>query len=137
MNRSFQEKSQLVTFAALLISFGGYFIVTLPGAPADIGPPTIALFVAAVTLLTVLQVFGQVTLALLDRRADADERDRLIALRGVRNGAYVLSTGVFGALCVGVFVPGNFAFTHVLLGAWVLAQLVETGSQLWLYRREG
>jgi hypothetical protein len=34
-------------------------------------------------------------------------------------------------------VPGNFAFTHVLLGAWVLAQLVETGSQLWLYRREG
>lgn len=137
MGRTFQEKSQWVTFAALLVSFGWYFTVMLPGAPADIGPPAIARFIAAVALLTVLQVFGQVSIALLDRRADADERDRLIALRGVRNGAYVLATGVFCALCVGVFVPGNFAFTHVLLGAWVLAQLVETGSQLWLYRREG
>lgn len=137
MNRSFQEKSQWVTLVALLVSFGWYFAVTLPGAPVDISPPTMALFVAAVALLTVLQVFGQVTIALLDRRADVDERDRLFALRGVRNGAYVLSTGVFGALCVGVFVPGNFAFTHVLLGSWVLAQLVETASQLWLYRREG
>lgn len=137
MNRSFQEKSQWVTLVALLLSFGWYFTVSLPGAPADIGPPTVARFLASVALLTVLQVFGHVSIALLDRRADADERDRLIALRGVRNGAYVLSTGVFCALCVGVLVPGNFAFVHVLLGAWVLAQLVETGSQLWLYRREG
>ena len=32
-------------------------------------------------------------------------------------------------------IKGNFVFTHVLLGFWVLAQLVEIASQLVLYRR--
>lgn len=136
MTRSFQEKSQWVTLIAVLVSFGLYFSATLPGAPADIRPQTVVRFAFVVVLLVVFQVVGQVAIALRDRRTDTDERDRLIALRGVRNGAYVLSTGVFGALCVGVFVPGNFAFTHTLLGAWVAAQLVETGSTLWMYRKE-
>ncbi len=30
---------------------------------------------------------------------------------------------------------GSFVFTHLLLGFWVLAQLVEIASQLVLYRR--
>lgn len=136
MSRSFAEKSQWVTLVAVLVSFTSYFAVSLPGAPADIGPQTVVRFMAVVLLLVLLQVAGQVAIALRDRRTDTDERDRHIALRGVRNGAYVLSTGVFCALCVGVFVPGNFAFTHVLLGAWVLAQLVESGSCLWMYRKE-
>lgn len=136
MSRSFQEKSQWVTFIAVLVTFGFYFAVSLPGATVDIRPHQVFRFTGFVVILAVFQVVGQVAIALHDRRTQTDERDGLIALRSVRNGAYVLSTGVFGALCVGVFVPGNFAFTHALLGAWVVAQLVETGSQLWLYRKE-
>ena len=71
----------------------------------------------------------------LSGRYHEDERDELIALKGSRNGAYVLAAGVFFALCAAVFIPGNFAFTHLLLGFWVLAQLVEIGSQLVMYRR--
>jgi hypothetical protein len=136
MDASFQEKSLRVTFATVLLAFVVYFVLALPGATADIRPRQVALFVGVVVLLVVTQVAGQVVIALRDRRRDADERDRLIGLRGTRNGAFVLACGVFAALCAGLLTRGNFVFTHVLLGAWVLAQLVETGSQLWLYRRE-
>jgi hypothetical protein len=98
-------------------------------------PQQVALFIAAIVLLVVMQVAGLIVIAIIDRRPGADERSRLIGLKGTRNGAYVLATGVFGALCAGLLTEGNFIFTHVLLGSWVLAQLVETGSQLWLYRR--
>ena len=75
-------------------------------------------------------------IAILERHRETDGRDRLIALKGVRNGSYVLATGVFVALCAAVLTKGNFMFTHVLLGFWVLAQLVEIGSQLSLLRRD-
>ena len=48
----------------------------------------------------------------------------------------MLATGVFFALCAALLTQGNFVFTHVLLAFWVLAQLMQIGSQLFLYRRE-
>jgi hypothetical protein len=89
----------------------------------------------AVILLVVTQVAGHLVIAILDRRCRTDERDRLIALKGTRNGAFVLATGVFLALCAAVLTKGNFVFTHLLLAFWVLAQLAEIGSQLYLYRK--
>jgi len=47
----------------------------------------------------------------------------------------VLATGVFLALCTALLTNGNFLFMHVLLAFWVLAQLAEIGSRLFLYRR--
>ena len=44
---------------------------------------------------------------------------------------------VLVALCVSLVAEGNFLFTHVLLAFWVLAELVDIGSQLVLYRRWG
>ena len=135
MDASFQEKSLRVTFVTVLVAFALYFGLARPGAATDIQPRQVALFVGAVVLLVVTQVVGQVFVALRDRRPDTDERDRLISLKGTRNGAFVLACGVFSALCAGLVTRGNSVFMHVLLGAWVLAQLVETGTQLWLYRR--
>ena len=88
-----------------------------------------------VVLLVIMQVVGLIVLAIVDRRTARDERDRLIDLKGTRNASYVLATGIFLALCVALVTEGNFAFMHVLLAFWVLAQLVEIGSQLFLYRR--
>lgn len=135
MDPSFQEKSLWVTFISLTGSCGFYFAKALPDAPSDVQPQQVALFAGMIVLLVIAQVVGHIVIALRDRRAGADERDRLIGLQGTRNAAYVLATGVFCALCAGLLTEGNFVFTHVLLGAWVLAQLVEIGSQLWLYRR--
>lgn len=135
MNSSFQEKSLWLTFASLIGAFSLYFAQVLPAEATSILPQQIGLFMAVIVLMVIVQVVGHIVIAIIDRRSETDERDRLIALTGTRNGSFVLATGVFLALCAAVFTPGNFAFAHVLLAFWVLAQLVETGSQLYLYRR--
>ncbi|GJM44405.1 MAG: hypothetical protein DHS20C21_12470 [Gemmatimonadota bacterium] len=132
---SFQEKSLWLVLLSLMLVFGFYFSQVLPARGVDVMPQHIALFAAAVAFLVITQIAGHVLLAIIDRRSDTDERDTLIALKGTRNAAYVLAVGVFLALTAGVATRGNFIFTHVLLASWVLAQLVETGSQLFLYRR--
>ena len=107
----------------------------LPLRTADVNVAQVGLFVAAVVVLVIAQVVGHLLVALADRDDRTDERDRLIALKGMRNAGYVLATGVFFALCTAVLTAGNFATAHVLLASWVLAQMVEIASQLWYYRR--
>jgi prepilin signal peptidase PulO-like enzyme (type II secretory pathway) len=135
MDLSFQEKSLWLMFVSLIAGFGFYFWMVLPMDAADVMPQQVALFGLAVAVLVIMQIAGHIVIAIVDRRTETDERDRLIELKGTRNGAYVLATGVFLALCTALVTDGNFVFTHLLLGFWVLAQLVETGSQLFLYRR--
>lgn len=137
---SFEEKSLWLQLLGVGAVFAGYFLLALGPVPrwgSDLNPQHVGLFIAAVVLLVVLQVLGHVLAALHDRRAalvGPDERDRLIALRGSRSGGFVLASAVFAALCTAVVVPGNFASSHVLLAGWVLAQLAETGMQLWHHR---
>lgn len=135
MDLSFQEKSLWLMLLSLSGVFGWYFWTVLPTHAANVLPHQVLLFVLAVVLLVSTQIVGHAVIALMDRRSETDERDRLIQLKGTRNAACVLATGVFFALCVALLVEGNFGFTHVLLGFWVLAQLVEIGSQLFLYRK--
>ncbi len=135
MSLSFQEKSLWVMFAGLTASFGFYFANVLPMHAIDVMPQQIVLFAVAVVALVITQIVGHAVIAIADRRTVTDERDRLIALKGTRNAGYVLASGVFFALCAALLTPGNFIFTHLLLAFWVLAQLVEIGSQLLLQRR--
>lgn len=135
MDTSFQEKSLWLTLIGLLVAFGWYFAKVVPTASVDVTAPQLGMFIAAVVLLVITQGAGHIVIAIVDRRSDTDERDRLIQLRGTRNGAYVLAAGVSVSLCAAVLTEGNFIFTQVLLASWVLAQLVEIGSQLLLYRR--
>lgn len=133
---SFAEKSSWVTLVTVTAVFVAYFAAALPVQNGtDVGPVRVIWLVLAVVALALTQAAGHAVLAVLDRRTDTDERGRLIELRGVRNGAYVLATAVFTALCAAIATDGNAIFVHVLLAGWVAAQLVETGSQLVLYRR--
>jgi hypothetical protein len=132
---SFQEKSLWLMLLSLLLGFGVYAATVLPAHAVNVMPHQIVLFVVAVVALVVMQIVGHIVIAIFDRRTESDERDRLIALKGTRNAGYVLAVGVFFALCTALVTDGNFMFTHVLLAAWVLAQLVEIASQLVLYRR--
>ncbi len=135
MDLSFQERSLWLMLLSLIAVFGFYFVTVLPTDAVNVMPHQVVLFVVAVVWLVIMQVAGHIVIAIIDRRSDTDERDRLIELKGTRNAAYVLATGVFLALCAALLTEGNFIFSHVLLGAWVLAQLVQIGSQLVLYRR--
>lgn len=135
MGLSFQEKSLWLMFVSLVGVFGFYFATVLPADAADVIPQQMVLFTVAVVVLVIMQILGHIVIAIVDRNTATDERDRLIGLKGTRNAAYVLATGVFLALCASLVTEGNFVFTHLLLGFWVLAQLVEIGSQLLLYKR--
>jgi hypothetical protein len=135
MGLSFQEKSLWAMLVGIVVVFGFYFSNALSTAALNLMPHHIVLFAVAVVLLVLTQIVGQALIAIVDRQTASDERDQWISLRGTRNGAYVLASGVFVALCMPLFFAGNFAFTHTLLAFWVLAQLVEIASQLWLYRR--
>ncbi len=135
MDLSFQEKSLWVMFLGMLVVFGYYFSMALPTDAVDVLPQHKVLFGVAVAYLVASQVAGHILIAIVDPRDETDERDRLIELKGTRVGSWVLAVGVFVTLVVAVQTQGNFLFTHVLLGSWVLAQLAETGSQLYLYRR--
>jgi hypothetical protein len=132
---SFQEKSLWLMLVSLVGCSALYGAAVVPGHGTDVQPQQVVYFALLVALQVVLQVVGHTVIAIVDRRTGTDERDRLIGLLGTRNAAYVLATGVFASLCTALIIDGNFVFVHVLLGSWVLAQLVETGSQLWLYRR--
>jgi hypothetical protein len=135
MSLSFQEKSLWLMFISLIGVFGFYFKTVLPPDTVNVRPQHVGLFVLVVVMLVITQIVGHILIAIIDRRSEPDERDRLIELKGTEVAAYVLATGVFLALCVALVTPGNFVFTHVLLAFWVLAQLVEIGWQLFLYRR--
>jgi cytochrome b subunit of formate dehydrogenase len=135
MGLSFQEKSLWLQFVSLIAVFGLYFSTVLPTDTMIVLPHQVGLFVGMVVLLVILMVTGHILIAIIDRRTGTDERDQLFELKGERNSSYVLATGVFLSLCAAVFVEGNFVFTHLLLGFWVLAQLIEIGSQLYFYRR--
>jgi len=135
VNLSFREKSLWLMFVSFVGAYGYYFVTVLPARATDILPHQVVLFVFTVVLLVIMQIAGHIVIAVVDRRSETDERDKLIALKGTRNGSFILASGVFFALCAAVYTEGNFVFAHVLLGFWVLAQLVEIGSQLYLYRR--
>ena len=135
MNLSFREKSLWLMLVSLVGVFTFYFATVLPSHAINVAPSQVAMFVLAVVILVIVAVMGHIVIAIVDRRAAADERDRLVELKGKRNASYVLATGVFFALCVPLFTTGTFLFTHLLLGFWVLAELVDIGSQLRLLRQ--
>lgn len=135
MGLSFQEKSLWLMFVSLVGGFGFYFVRVLPTSTMNVMPHQVTFFVLAVVMLVIMQIVGHIVIAIVDRHTETDERDRLIELKGTRNAAYVMATGAFLSLCAALLTKGNFVFTHVLLGFWVLAHLVEIGSQLFLHRR--
>lgn len=142
---SFHEKSLWLLFISLIAVFGSYYYFALlvePGGNGRAVPVNAALIVGLIVILVIVQVLGSALLALAGKLAGTtdgpqglDERDRMHELLGARNGSFVLAAGIFFALCAALLTSGDSLFVHLLLGSWVLAQLVDTGTQIFLNRR--
>ena len=137
---SFREKSLALQMASLVVVFGSYFAWVWPRRTERLEAIQIAAFVAVLMALVLLQIVGHALLAIasrkeLGRTIQTDERDTLIRLRALRISSWILASGVFLSLCIAALTPGNFAFTHILLAFWVIAQLIELLSQWFDYRR--
>lgn len=136
MQPNFNEKMHWVTIIALVVIYGLYFSLVLPPRSPDVSPEHIVLFLVLLVPLVLIFVAGAVVSVMTGRKGDYldDERDRLIELKGIRNSAYVLGTGVFVSIICALFIDGNFWFIHVLFGFLVLAELVEAASRIAYYR---
>jgi hypothetical protein len=136
---SFGLKSAAATSAALLLVYGGYFLVVGLNATEDAvkqfayKPLMIA---TVVPLLLLMAVSHGVMGALAPEEANTiDERDRQIGWRSSSLSGYVLACGVFGVLVMLLFDVATFYVANALLLAWVVAELAHHFSKIWLYMR--
>src|SRR4051794_25345054 len=98
-------------FVTLIGAFGLYFVKALlersTAEPEliqglNVQPTQVIQFIVVVGLMVVVQTIRMIAIAIADRRSGTDERDRWFALKGTRNGSYVLATGVAFSLFTAV-----------------------------------
>lgn len=142
---SFHEKSTWGTLVALIAIAVLYARAALDASSAGAmhaGTVT-GLMIGYTVLLVVVLVVYHLVLALVERAADEDERDRLIGWRAGNIGGLVLGFGVFGV--IGHVLIGGMlddarllsspAIANLLLLALFLATVVELSIKLYHYRR--
>lgn len=135
----FEEKSAIVTTGAHVVVFGVYFLVVARWLASTAADDVVyqPLLVFTIVPLVVVTAVGHVVLAIRNPKeaGRSDERDRLIGLRGGRVGGFVLAVGVFFGIAFAMAELSPFYITHVLLLAWVLAEVTDGTRKIVLYRR--
>ena len=147
MNLSFQEKSIAGSLAATIFVYTNYFGRSLQlwfeNTPDE---NAVARLLSTIALLVVIEVVYQIVIAIADRPAPKDERDRFIDAKANRNGYAVLVIGLAHLIgCVliaeGVayqrwsFLPLTpFLLAQAALAALIVAEVVKGVTQLYYYR---
>lgn len=152
MNASFTEKSTWISLLAVSAAAAWYFSVTVPlllepGLPEQAGLiASTAVGTIAVVGLVLIQIVLHAIAAATSREHDADERDRLIALRGDQVGGLVLGFAVFATVA---HILGNafvedpqarglgtsFGTLNLLVAGLVASEIARCTTNLVLYRR--
>ncbi len=137
MNNGFNENFQWINLLGVVGIYGYYFSKILPPSGPDVTAEQIVFFTVLLVLLVVVYIIGAILCVAIDRFKDPkeDERDKLVRLKGRRNTSYALVLGTFVAMACAFFTEGNFWVVHALLGSLVVAQLVESATQIFYYRR--
>jgi H+/Cl- antiporter ClcA len=134
-NLTFQEKTLWVSLFAEVFVYGLYYLNVLPPVNGNMESPHIWQYFKYIGLLIVVIIVGVVAIALKDRSEVVDERQKLIEMKADRVSAYILHFGIFVAIVVAMFVPGNFWFIHTLTVIGVLADIVNKVLQLRSFSR--
>ena len=138
---SFQEKSAWICFVTILAVFGYYFLQVIQQTffAADQPVNMFSLLMWMIVLQVVLNiVLFAVAAALAPRDAHTprDERERQIALRAHSNGYWVLIISALVAAATIHIGADRIDMANAMLAAVVLAELVNYGSQIVLFRRD-
>jgi len=133
---SFREKSAAITLFCLLAIYGGYAVWAL-GAARSIPASEEALVAAALGMVAAVVIIHILAAALSwrDAQARADERDRSIGWRAARNGYYTLMSCIWISPVMNLLHPGATGLLNSIVGAIVLAEVVNYGSRFFYYRR--
>ncbi|MEA3225726.1 MAG: hypothetical protein U9Q07_07220 [Planctomycetota bacterium] len=137
MNKSFQEKSILISLVTISLIFGYYFLRIFRIAAQDEIDVTqsIVLLVSVIVMVVIVEIVFHIILALTTRQETKDERDRLIELKAIRNAYFVLAFGIFLPIaCIAVSVR-PFIVAHVIMFTFVVSEIAGFATQLFYYRR--
>jgi hypothetical protein len=138
INAPFRAKSAGVSVVAILI-IGLYYVANVVSLlPSEKAMPdgALGLAITAVVLIAVVETVLQIILFIgAGRIEERAERDNTIAALSARNAYLVMTVGVFStfASMFAEFTP--FEMGSLLLGAFLLAEVVKFASQLVYYRR--
>jgi hypothetical protein len=130
---TFREKSLAIQIAAILLVFGYLGVHFWDQTLTNV--QIVSVLLGSTVAMIIITSIAHIAVAIHHRPEATDERDRVVALRGSRNGYIILAVTTWSALLliVGQMPAGNlFA---IIMGGFALAELVRLGSQLIYYRR--
>lgn len=134
---SFREKSAWVTLISILLITFAY----LTHAPRVLNPPpnfALHALVGAIILIVVLEIIGHIAIYLAspkEARTPKDERERLIDLKAVRISAYVYAVGSLAAIGTIALGANEVGIAHLIVLAFVFAEIVNYAARIVYYRR--
>lgn len=149
MNKSWRERSALVSLAAVSLVFGIYFAKVFGLIRQGLLEAGAVLFlmIGAVVVLVVIEVVFHILISIPAGQPPRDERDKLITAKAGRNSGVVLGVGVvltMAAILNSELLSGAnqtageltpMVISQILVLLLVIAQAVEYLGQLYYYRR--
>ena len=137
MSLSYREKSIWGSLVITLVVYGYYFAgVFNSSRPAKINREALAPLILAVAIIVALEVGYQLVIAVASRVEPKDERDILIEGKAYRNAYFLLVASLFMLMGVMVLIGmTKFLTVNLMLFSVVMAEIVKSLTQLFLYRR--
>lgn len=139
---SFREKSAWITLLTLVVVTLLWAMHFPWGAPFTLAPaPNPFLFhtlVWATISFVVIEIVAHVIVAVLAPReasAPADERERLIGLKGTRLGAYVYAFLSLSSIFLIHVGANQIGLAYLVLFSFVIAEIVNYAARIVYYRR--
>ncbi len=145
---SYQERNHTVSFISNLLIFGYYFLNVFQMNQAgdldstaifSLWATVIVLGILASILSSILTAIASNIISMIKTNTEeptiADERDKLIELKGTRNTYYVFSVGVFIAMASLVLAMPPLVMFNLLIFSAISSQIVGDLSRIYLYRR--
>lgn len=139
---SFHEKSNLAMLAIMLVVYGWYFVSSIGSIFGGL-PPETALavtnvkMIATVLIVIAASIAAHIAIAIAaPSQADdtADERDKLIEMRGDQRGGFALA--LFALLAMGAAMTAQpyYLVANLILAGLVVSEVVKGISKLVDYR---
>lgn len=138
----FHEKSNLAMLAIMLLVYGWYFVSSIGSIFGGL-PPEAALavtnvkMIATVLIVIAASIAAHIAIAIAaPSQADdtADERDKLIEMRGDQRGGFALA--LFALLAMGAAMTAQpyYLVANLILAGLVVSEVVKGISKLIDYR---
>ena len=136
---AFQEKSAWIMSLALLVGGVFYFgvVALMSSAIGKLAPPILPVVAVYTGILVLIAIVGHIVAAVLaprDAGAPVDERDRAVTTRAGHLSGYVFGAGAILSLGFYLFSYDGDILFYGVFASLMISQLVEYGTQIYLYR---